>query len=44
MIIINMLKTCHLDSAGCACVAGPGAEEAASGLAGMLCEEWGNFD
>jgi len=29
---------------GCACGAGPGAAEAAAGLAGMRCEEWGNFD
>ena len=32
-----------LDTAGCACVAGLGAAEAAAGLAGMRCGGRGNF-
>ena len=39
---------CHmygrLDEAGCACDDGQGSAEAVAGLAGMRCEEWGNFD
>jgi hypothetical protein len=33
-----------VDSAGCACGAGPGVAEAAAGLADMRCEGRGNFD
>ena len=39
----SYLRGC-LDTAGCACGAGPGAAEAAAGLAGMRCEGRGNFD
>jgi hypothetical protein len=33
-----------VDAAGCACGAGPGAAEAAAGLACIRCEGRGNFD
>jgi len=33
-----------VDAAGCARGAGPGAAEAAAGLAGMRCQGRGNFD